>query len=53
MVMPVYTSLVVLCTISVPVGDSMAFSNSNLTVFSPFMAVVRSYASPVYVALDF
>ena len=53
MVMPVCMSLVVLYTISVPVGDLTAFSNSNLTVFSPSMAVVCSYMSSVYIALDF
>ena len=53
MVMPVYTLLVVPYTISAPVSDSTASSNSNLTVFGSFMAVVYSYASPVYIVLDF
>ena len=53
MVMPACTLLVVPYIISVPVGDSTASSNSNSTVFGPFVAVVRSYISPVYIALDF
>ena len=53
MVMPARTSLVVPYTISAPVSDSTASSNSDLTVFGPSIAVVYSYASPVYVALDF
>ena len=53
MVMPAYTSLVVPYTISAPISDLTASSNSDLTVFSPSVAVAYSYASPVYVALDF
>ena len=53
MVMPTYTSLVVPCLISAPIGDLMAFSNGDLTVFSPFVAAVHSYTFPVYIALDF
>ena len=53
MVMPARTSLVVLCSISAPISDLMASSNGNLTVFSPSVAVARSYTFPVYIALDF
>ena len=50
--MPVYTLLVVPCSISAPISDLTASSNSDLTVFSPFMAAARSYISPVYIILD-
>jgi hypothetical protein len=53
MVTPIRPSLVVPCLISVPISDLTAFGNGDLTVFSPFMAAVRSYASPAYIALDF
>ena len=38
-------SLVVPCLISVSIGDSTAFGNSNLTVFYSSMAAAYSYAS--------
>ena len=41
-------SLVVPCLISVSISDLTAFGNINLTVFSSFMATVRSYTSSVY-----
>jgi len=53
MVVSARTSLVVPCLISAPVGDLTASGNGNSTVFSPSVAAARSYASPVYVALDF
>ena len=53
MVMPVYTSLVVLCSISAPISDLIASSNSDVIVFSPFIAAAYSYTSPVYIVLDF
>ena len=53
MVMPARTLLVVPCLISVPTGDLTASGNGNSTVFSPFVAAARSYASPVYIVLDF
>ena len=53
MVMPVYTSLVVLYLISAPISDLTASSNGDLIVFSPSMAAAHSYVSPVYIALDF
>jgi len=52
MVMPARTSLVVLYLISAPISDLTASGNSNLIVFSPFMAAAHSYASPIYIALD-
>ena len=51
--MPIYTSLVVPCLISAPISDLMASGNGDLIVFSPFVAIARSYTSPVYIALDF
>ena len=51
--MPACTSLVVLYIISAPIGDLTAFSNNDLTVLSPSVAVVRSYTSPMYIVLDF
>jgi len=53
MVIPVYTLLVVLYLISAPISDLTASSNGDLIVFSPFIAVARSYTSFVYIALDF
>ena len=53
MVMPVYTSLVVLYIISAPASDSTASSNNNSIVFGPFIAAARSYTSPMYIILDF
>jgi hypothetical protein len=53
MVTPIRLSLVVPCLISVPVSDLTAFSNGDLTVFSPSIAVAHSYISPAYIALDF
>ena len=51
--MPVYTSLVVPCSISAPISNLTASSNGDLTVFSPSVAAARSYISPMYIALDF
>jgi len=57
MVMPMRTSLVVPCLISVPISDLTASGNSNLTIFSSFVTTVRFYTSSVYrviyIALDF
>jgi len=53
MVTPIRLSLVVLYLISVPISDLTAFSNGNLTVFSPSVAAAHSYTSPMYIALDF
>jgi len=50
--MPARILLVVPCLISVPISDLIAFGNSNLTIFSPFIAVVRSYVSSIYRVLD-
>jgi hypothetical protein len=51
--MPARISLVVLYLISAPISDLTAFSNSNLIVFSPSVAIVYSYVSPIYRVLDF
>jgi len=51
--MPARILLVVLYLISAPISDLTASGNSNLTVFSLFVAIARSYTSPVYIALDF
>ena len=53
MVMPTRTLLVVPCLISAPISDLTASGNSDLIVFSTSVAAARSYASPVYIALDF
>jgi hypothetical protein len=53
MVISIYTSLVVLYLISVPIKDLKAFSNSNLIVFSPSITIARFYISPIYRVLDF
>jgi hypothetical protein len=53
MVMPTRTSLVVLYLISAPISNLTASGNSDLIVFGPSKAAARSYASPVYIALDF
>jgi hypothetical protein len=53
MVMPAHISLVVPYSISVPISNLTASGNGDLTVFGPSIAAARSYASPVYIALDF
>ena len=53
MVVSTRTSLVVPCLISAPISDLTASGNSDSTVFGPFVAAARSYASFVYIALDF
>jgi len=53
MVVSARTSLVVPYLISAPISDLTASGNGDLTVFGPSMAAARSYASLVYIALDF
>ena len=51
--MPTHTSLVVPYLISAPTSNLTASGNSDLTVFSPFIAAARSYIFSVYIVLDF
>jgi len=51
--MPTRILLVVPYLISAPISNLTAFSNSNLIVFSPSIAIARFYVSPIYRVLDF